>query len=247
MKDGKHKSLYLPEMERDSCGIGFVANLKGVKSHQVVEDALVMLQNMEHRGACGCEPDTGDGAGILIQTPHEFFVDECRKIQIDLPDYGSYGVGVIFFPTNKRVRVACRQRLYEVAERLSLEILGFRQIPVNNTTIGSTACSVELHYEQIFIKHNDTVDQDTLERKLFVFRMHTTHSIGSTSKGQAIVGNNYEFYWASLSTKTVVYKGQLRTDQLPVYYPDLKDPRIVSALALVHSRFSTNTFPKWKW
>ncbi len=153
---------------------------------------------------------------------------------------------MIFFPTNKRVREACRQRLYEVAERLKLEILGFREIPVNNTTIGSTARSVELHYEQIFIKHRDSVDQNTLERKLFVLRMHTTHSIGSTSRGRAIVGNNYEFYWASLSTKTVVYKGQLRTGQLPVYYPDLRDHRIISALALVHSRFSTNTFPKWK-
>ena len=246
MKEGKNKSLYLPEMERDSCGIGFVANLKGVKSHQVVEDALIMLKNMEHRGACGCEPETGDGAGILIQTPHEFFSDECRKLNIDLPDYGNYGVGVIFFPTNERVRTACRQRLYEVAERLRLVILGFRQIPVNNSSIGDSAKSVELHYEQIFIKHLDSVDQDTLERKLFVFRMHTTHSIGSTSRGQAIVGNNYEFYWASLSTKTLVYKGQLRTDQLPAYYPDLMDSRIVSALALVHSRFSTNTVPKWK-
>ena len=98
MKKGKFKSLYLPEMERDSCGIGFVANLKGVKSHQVVKDALVMLQNMEHRGACGCEPETGDGAGILIQIPHDFFSDECRKLHIELPDYGSYGVGVVFFP-----------------------------------------------------------------------------------------------------------------------------------------------------
>ena len=153
---------------------------------------------------------------------------------------------MIFFPTNERVREACRQRLYEVAERLKLVILGFRQIPVNNSTIGASARSVELNYEQIFIKHQDSIDQNTLERKLFVFRMHTTHSIGSTSRGRAIVGNNYEFYWSSLSTKTVVYKGQLRTDQLPVYYPDLKDHRIVSALALVHSRFSTNTFPKWK-
>ncbi len=233
-------------MERDSCGIGFVANLKGVKSHQVVEDALIMLQNMEHRGACGCEPETGDGAGILIQTPHEFFADECRKLNIDLPEYGKYGVGMIFFPNNQRVREACRQRLYEVAERMKLQILGFRKVPVNNTTIGSTAKSVELHYEQIFIAHRDQVDQQTLERKLFVYHMHTTHSIGSTTRGQAIEGNNYEFYWASLSTRTLVYKGQLRTDQLPVYYPDLKDHRIVSALALVHSRFSTNTFPKWK-
>jgi glutamate synthase (NADPH/NADH) large chain len=246
MKEGKNKSLYLPEMERDSCGIGFVANLKGTKSHQVVEDALIMLQNMEHRGACGCEPDTGDGAGILIQTPHEFFSDECRKLGIDLPDYGNYGVGMVFFPIAERVRDACRQRLYEVADRLDLEILGFRKIPVNNNTIGNSAKSVELHYEQVFMKHRDEVDQNTLERKLFVFRMHTTHSIGSTTRGRAIVGNNYEFYWSSLSTKTVVYKGQLRTDQLPVYYPDLRDHRIVSALALVHSRFSTNTFPKWK-
>ena len=246
MKEGNYKSLYLPEMERDSCGIGFVANLKGVKSNEVVQDALIMLQNMEHRGACGCEPDTGDGAGILIQTPHDFFADECRKLGIDLPDYGQYGAGMVFFPTAKKVREACRQRLYEVAERLDLEILGFRQIPVNNSTIGVTARSVELNFEQVFIKHKQQVDQNTLERKLFVFRMHTTHSIGSTTRGRAIVGNNYEFYWASLSTKTVVYKGQLRTDQLPVYYPDLRDQRIVSAIALVHSRFSTNTFPKWK-
>ncbi|GJM27664.1 MAG: glutamate synthase [Cyclobacteriaceae bacterium] len=246
MKKGNNKSLYLPEMEHDSCGIGFVANLKGVKSHQVVEDALIMLENMQHRGACGCEPETGDGAGILVQIPHEFFEDECRKLQIDLPDSGGYGVGVIFFPVEERVREACRQRLYEVAEILGLEILGFRKIPINNTTIGSSAKSVELHYEQIFIKHRDTVDQQTLERKLFVFRMNTTHSIGSTTRGRSIEGNNYDFYWASLSTRTVVYKGQLRTDQLPIYYTDLRDHRIVSALALVHSRFSTNTVPKWK-
>jgi len=246
MKTGNQKSLYLPEMERDSCGIGFVANLKGVKSHQVVEDALIMLENMEHRGACGCEPETGDGAGILIQIPHDFFTDECRKLQIDLPDSGQYGVGVIFFPMEEKVREACRQRLYEVAESLNLEILGFRKVPVNNSTIGNTAKSVELHYEQIFIKHREEVDQQTLERKLFVFRMNTTHSIGSTTRGKSIEGNNYQFYWASLSTKTLVYKGQLRTDQLPVYYTDLHDHRIISALALVHSRFSTNTFPKWK-
>jgi len=246
MNEGKNKSLYLPEMERDSCGIGFVANLKGVKSHQVVEDALVMLRNMEHRGACGCEPETGDGAGILIQIPHEFFSDECRKLGIDLPDYGLYGAGVIFFPTTEQVREACRQRLYEVADLLDLEILGFRRIPVNNKDIGQSAKSVELNFEQVFIKHRKEVDQSTLERKLFVFRMHTTHSIGSTTRGRAIAGNNYDFYWASLSTKTVVYKGQLRTNQLPVYYTDLRDYRIVSALALVHSRFSTNTFPKWK-
>ena len=246
MKEGERKSLYLPEMERDSCGIGFVANLKGVKSHEVVEDALIMLHNMEHRGACGCDPDTGDGAGILIQVPHDFFADECRKLDIDLPEYGQYGVGMIFFPKADRVREACRQRLYEIADRLDLEILGFRKIPVNNSTIGESAKDVELHYEQIFIKHKKYIDQNTLERKLFVFHMHSTHSIGSTSRGRAIEGNNYEFYWASLSTKTVVYKGQLRTDQLPIYYPDLKDRRIKSALALVHSRFSTNTFPKWK-
>lgn len=246
MKELQKKSLYLPEMERDSCGIGFVANLKGVKSHQVVDDALIMLQNMEHRGACGCEPETGDGAGILIQIPHQFFQDECRKIQIDLPDAGHYGVGVIFFPTSEPVREGCRKRLYEIADKLELEILGFREIPIINSSIGATAKSVELHYEQIFMKHRRPLDQNTLERKLFVFRMNSTHSIGSTSRGMSIEGNNYDFYWSSLSTKTVVYKGQLRTDQLRVYYKDLNDPRVVSALALVHSRFSTNTFPKWK-
>ncbi len=239
-------NLYLPQMERDSCGIGFVAHLKGVKSHQVVSDALIMLQNMEHRGACGCEPETGDGAGILIQLPHQFLADECRNLQIDLPEPGGYGAGMIFFPREEAVREACRERLYELAGKLELEILGFRKIPTYNGSIGGSAKSVELHYEQIFIKPKLSMDQSALERKLFVFRMGTTHSIGSTSRGRSIAGNNYEFYWASLSTKTIVYKGQLRTDQLPSYYPDLRDPRVISALALVHSRFSTNTFPKWK-
>ena len=246
MKEEPRNSLYLPQMEKDACGIGFVANLKGVRSHQVVADALVMLQNMEHRGACGCEPETGDGAGILIQVPHEFFQDECRKLRIDLGDKGTYGVGMVFFPKEELVKEACRQRLYEIAEKLDLQIIGFRRIPINNHNIGQSAKSVELHYEQIFIRQKEFIDQETLERKLFVFRMNSTHTIGSTSRGSSIVGNNYEFYWASLSTKTLVYKGQLRTDQLPEYYPDLNDPRVTSALALVHSRFSTNTFPKWK-
>ncbi len=246
MKDVLNNSLYLPEMEKDACGIGFVAHLKGEKSHQVVEDALVMLQNMEHRGACGCEPETGDGAGILIQIPHPFYWDECRKLHIDLGEPGTYGVGMIFFPMDPTVREACKDRLQELADGVGLKILGYRQIPVNNQEIGASAKSVELHYEQIFVALKDAGDQQTLERKLFVFRLSSTHSIGSTSRGRSIAGNNYDFYWASLSTKTIVYKGQLRTDQLRVYYPELQDQRVQSALALVHSRFSTNTFPKWK-
>ena len=249
MVNQTNKSLYVPSMEHDSCGIGFVSHLKGVKSHQIVRNALTMLENMEHRGACGCEPETGDGAGILIQLPHQFLVDTCKQSGFVLPEQGQYGVGMIFFPQEESVREACRERLKEVADLLDLEILGYRTVPTNNQEIGAMAKSVELHYEQIFIQLKEQPEkggQEILERKLFVFHMHTTHSIGSTTRGRSIPGNNYGFYWASLSTKTLVYKGQLRTDQLKTYYPDLLDSRVETALALVHSRFSTNTFPKWK-
>ncbi len=244
----KEKScgLYNPVYEKDSCGIGFVANLKGNASHKIVDDALIMLENMEHRGATGSDPETGDGAGVLIQIPHLFFREECAKINIILPEPNQYGIGMVFFPQQEDVKEACRERLLEVAELLGLEIIGYRALPTDNSKIGTTSRSVELNFEQIFIKLKNEGNNQDLERKLFVFRKHTTHSIGSTSRLDSIAGNNYQFYWASLSTKTIVYKGQLRTDQVKKYFHDLNDTRIVSALALVHSRFSTNTFPNWK-
>ena len=239
------KTLYTPSLEHDSCGIGFVAHLKGEKSHKVVQDGLTMLKNMEHRGGCGCEPESGDGAGILIQNPHDFLQDECEKIGIHLPEQGQYGVGAMFFHSDGAIRVATKQRIKQHLDQLGFTLLGYRQVPVNNNFIGKSAQIAELPVEQMFVKLDDNPGGEAeLERKLFVLRKLTTHSIGKTAT--AVPGNDYEFYWVSLSHKTLVYKGMLRTDQLADYFPDLNDPRFESALALVHSRFSTNTVPKWK-
>ncbi len=241
----KNKSLYTPQLEHDSCGIGFVAQIKGIKSHKIVEDGLTMLANMEHRGGCGCDAESGDGAGILLQTPHEFFKEECAKIGINLPQYGKYGVGVMFFNASEGLIRATKDRIELHLEQLGFELLGYRKVPVNNKVIGEQAKESELPIEQIFVQLKDqSLGSDELERKLYVLRKLTTHSIGKSAI--EVEGNNYEFYWLSLSYKTVVYKGMLRTNQLGGYYPDLKDERFKSALSLVHSRFSTNTVPKWK-
>ena len=237
-----NNGLYSPEFEHDSCGIGFVANIKSNKSHQIVSDALTILENMEHRGACGCENNTGDGAGILIQTPHEFFFDECVKLGVHLPSYGKYAVGVLFFPKEIRQREECRDILNRCAEKLGLEILIYRKVPVNPQGIGPTALSVEPEIEQVFIACPDHItNPDDFERKLFVLRNYATHTISNTVKKDAV-----GFYVASLSYKTVVYKGQLTSLQLREYFPDLNNKRVVSAFGLIHSRFATNTFPSWK-
>ncbi len=236
------KGLYSPEFERDACGIGFVANIKSNKSHQIVSDALTILENMEHRGACGCENNTGDGAGIMIQTPHEFFFDECVKLGIHLPSYGRYGVGVIFFPRDIKLKEVCRDIFNRSVEKLGLEILGYRKVPVNPDGIGPTALSVEPEIEQVFIACPDHINNpDDFERKLFVLRNYSSHLINNTVKKDAI-----GFYVASLSYKTVVYKGQLTSMQVRNYFPDLSNKRVVSAFGLIHSRFATNTFPSWK-
>ncbi len=236
------QGLYDPSFEHDACGIGFVANIKGNKSHQHISDALTVLENMEHRGACGCENNTGDGAGIMLQMPHEFFFDECISLGIHLPSYGKYGVGFLFFPKEIRLREACRDIFNRAAEKLGLEILGYRKVPVNRTDIGPTALSVEPCMEQVFIGCPDHInDPEVLERKLFVLRNYATHTIQNTVKKDGI-----GFYLSSLSYKTIVYKGQLTSGQVRGYFPDLSDKRVVSAFGLVHSRFATNTFPSWK-
>ncbi|WP_205512201.1 glutamate synthase large subunit [Longitalea arenae] len=237
-----NQGLYHPSFERDACGIGFVANIKGHKSHQNISDALTILENMEHRGACGCENNTGDGAGIMIQTPHEFFFDECIKLGVHLPAFGRYGVGVIFFPREIRLREECRDIFNRAAEKLGLEILVYRKVPVNPDGIGPSALSVEPEMEQVFIACPDHINNpDDFERKLFVLRNYASHTINNTVKKDAI-----GFYIASLSYKTVVYKGQLTSNQVRPYFNDLTNKRMVSAFGLVHSRFATNTFPSWK-
>ncbi|MES2772590.1 MAG: glutamate synthase large subunit [Bacteroidota bacterium] len=236
------EGLYRPEYEHDACGIGFVANIKGHKSHQHIGDALTILENMEHRGACGCENNTGDGAGIMLQLPHEFFFDEAIQLGIHLPAVGRYGVGMVFFPKEVQQREECREIFNRAAKKLKLNVLAYRKVPVDPTDIGVTALSVEPEIEQVIIGCPDHINnQDEFERKLFVLRNYATHTINSTVKKDAI-----GFYLASLSSKTIIYKGQLTSTQVRRYFPDLSDERMVSAFGLVHSRFATNTFPSWK-
>ncbi len=237
-----NQGLYDPSFEHDACGIGFVANIKGHKSHQHISDALTVLENMEHRGACGCEKNTGDGAGIMIQTPHEFFFDECLRLGVHLLSFGKYAAGMVFFPKEIRLREECRDILNRTAEKLGLEILAYRKVPVNTADIGPTALSVEPEMEQVFVACPDHISNpEEFERKLFVLRNYASHLINNTVRKDDI-----GFYMASLSYKTIVYKGQLTSHQVRQYFPDLSNKRVVSAFGLVHSRFATNTFPSWK-
>lgn len=238
----QEQGLYRPEFEHDACGTGFAAHIKGRKSHQIIRDALTMLENMEHRGACGCERTTGDGAGIMIQMPHEFLYAECLKMGIRLPDAGKYGVGMVFFPKEPRWREECREIIQRCAEKVGLEILGYRKVPVRPDGIGETALSVEPEIEQLFIACPYHIsDPEEFERKLFVLRNYITKTVRCS-----IPKDKAEIYFASFSGKTIVYKGQLTTYQVGHYYPDLRDERMVSAFGLIHSRFATNTFPSWK-
>ncbi|MEQ9439596.1 MAG: glutamate synthase large subunit [Cyclobacteriaceae bacterium] len=240
MKDHQ-QSLYDSSFEHDACGIGFVAHLQGKKSHSIVDDAIIMLQNMEHRGACGCEPDTGDGAGILVQKPHLFFQE---VTDFDLPDFEHYGVAMLFLPANAQVREACRKHFDTIIEELGLELIGYRKVPTNNQSLGRSAKLVEHRIEQAFIRWKGEApsnDPMALERRLYVLKNYASHVIHREVKD-----TEDTFYIASCSYKTLIYKGQLTTFQVRPYYLDLQHPSFVTALALVHSRFSTNTFPKWK-
>src|SRR5688572_8451091 len=242
MKETTSRGLYTPELEHDACGIGFVANINGAKTNQTLRDALSMLENMEHRGGKGSSPKTGDGAGVLIQIPHDFFVDEAARLGFALPACGKYGVGMVFFPRDKKVANACREVPRKTIKEVGLDLIGFRVVPVDSSVPGPGAAEVEPIIEQVFVKPLDeTIIGDAFERKLFVLRNCTSHTISNSVKG-----SNKEFYITSFSSRTIVYKGQLRTEQLRIYFNDLQDSRLKTALALVHSRFSTNTFPNWK-
>ncbi len=238
----QRQGLYLPELEHDACGIGFRANMKGRKSHQIVADAIHMLERMDHRGACGCDPNTGDGAGILIQIPHEYFVEEATKLGFQLPPAGEYGVGMIFFPRDEEVREECRNLLTRKIRKLGMTLLGFRKVPTRNHTLGEGSLSVEPCVEQIFIKRPDHITTDIgFERKLYVLRQVSTRLIS-----ESVQGARDFFYFSSLSCSTISYKGQLTTAQLKDYFPELENESVVSAFGVVHSRFSTNTMPAWR-
>jgi len=242
LRETNQQGLYHPSFEKDSCGVGFIANIKGSKSHQIVSDALTMLERMEHRGACGCEPNTGDGAGILIQIPHEFFSSECSKLGFKLPAYGNYGVGLVFFPRDAKVRQESRTVLNRQIKKMKMTLLGYRVLPTNNSDLGETALNAEPIMEQVFIKRPDDIsDPDDFERKLFILRKYSTTIITESVKGV-----ESQFYFSSLSYKTIAYKGMVTSGQLRPYFADLEHDDVVSALAVIHSRFSTNTFPSWR-
>lgn len=237
----KSFGLYQPDFEFDSCGVGFVANMKGVKSFKIISDAITMLENMEHRGATGYESNTGDGAGIQIQIPHELLFDEALNYGIDLPDPGYYGVGMLFFSQNNFIRDECKEIIQQSAEKLNLKILGYRPVPVNNLDLGDLAKSVEPVMEMLFVERPyDVETEKEFERKLFVFKNYISHQVTSVTNNDPI-----GFYSASFSCKKIIYKGQLRSVQVRNYFKDLTDPRTRSAFGMVHSRFATNTSPTW--
>ena len=236
-----NQGLYDPSFERDSCGIGFVANLKNKKSNKIVRDALTMLINMEHRGGCGCEPESGDGAGILLQVPHDFFQSELKKQNVDLPEFGKYGVAMTFFPKDENLRVIVKDRFEEYIKKLGFELIAYRKVPTDNSMLGKSSLATEPEVQQVFLKYLLSDSKEDLERRLVVLRKYAIRTIKNE-----IAGADENFYIASCSYKVIVYKGMLRTDQVPAYYLDLQNDEMESALAVVHSRFSTNTFPKWR-
>ena len=236
------KSLYNPQFEHDSCGVGCITNFKGTSSHSIVKDALTMLENMEHRGATGSDPDTGDGAGILIQIPHDFLKEQLQTFGVQLPKAGLYGVGMIFYPQHYATRELCRKVINDCMMTMGFKLITYRLVPTDSSIPGHESKSVEPYIEQLFLVHeDDTMKSDDLERKLFVLGNYITNQINN-----CVQAANDEFYIASLSCNTLIYKGQLKTDQLRRYYHDLQNQGLTSALAIVHSRFSTNTFPNWK-
>jgi len=247
MKNDKHNiaGLYDASFEHDSCGVGFIVNIKGTKSHKLVRQAFEIGINLLHRGACGCEKNTGDGAGILLQLPHKFLAKKTAAIGFELPDPGSYGVGMVFLPHDLAAQQKIENIFAEVIKDENQILLGWRDVPTDDTHLGATAKSGEPIIRQVFIsRENSELGQDDahlhFERKLYVIRKRVSREVGALEQIAPDM-----FYIASLSSNTIVYKGMLIADQIERMFPDLNDPDVESALALVHSRFSTNTFPSW--
>lgn len=237
----KKQGLYDPWYEHDACGVGFVAHLKGQKSHEIVQQGLTILMNLRHRGACGCEVNTGDGAGILLQIPHKFLKEVCAGVGISLPSPNEYGVGTVYLPPQTSERKSCEKIFQEIIAEEGQHFLGWRTIPTDNFNLGPTAKSAEPVVRQIFIGRNSNIlDDMAFERKLYVIRKRVENAI----RYSKMKGGNY-FYVSSLSYKTIVYKGMLLPEQMYDFFPELSNPAVESSLAVVHSRFSTNTFPSW--
>ncbi|KJR98368.1 MAG: glutamate synthase [Peptococcaceae bacterium BRH_c4a] len=236
------QGLYDPRFEHDACGIGFVANIKGKKSNEIVRQALTTLVNLDHRGARGSETNTGDGAGILMQIPHTFFEKKCAITGIHLPLAGSYGVGMLFLPRAAALQKACEEILERVIREEGLTLLGWRTVPVNDYALGETARLSQPVIRQVFIARNPQIeDEMAFERKLYVIRKRAKKEVHGSC-----LREGETFYFASLSSRTIVYKGMLTPEQLSAFFLDLNDLDMETAIALVHSRFSTNTFPSWE-
>jgi glutamate synthase (ferredoxin) len=237
------QGLYDPRLEHDACGVGFVVDLKGRKSHELVQKALQILLNLEHRGACGCEKNTGDGAGILLQTPDRFLRRECEKFGITLPAGGEYSAGMVFLPTDPEARRQCEELFEKIVRDEGQSVLGWRDVPTDNSSLGPSAKAAQPVIRQIYVgREGGRLPADSLafERKLYVIRKRVEHAICASA-----IGQRRAFYVPSLSCKTIIYKGMLNSPQILSFYPDLRDPAVETALAMVHSRFSTNTFPNW--
>jgi glutamate synthase (NADPH) large chain len=235
------QGLYDPAHEHDACGIGFVASVTGQKSHDIITKGIQVLLNLTHRGACGCDPETGDGAGVLIQVPHQFFARECHKLGFELPEPGSYGVGMTFLPVEKNPRLQCEGILERIVREEGLTVLGWRDTPTFASAIGRVARASQPYIQQIFVGRAAGMDEDAFERKLYVVRKRAENEVR-----QSGIEDAETFYIPSLSCRTIVYKGLLLAPQITNFYRELSDPDVMSALCLVHQRFSTNTFPSWQ-
>ena len=235
------QGLYDPRLEHDACGIGFVAHIKGHRSHDIIVKGIQVLINLTHRGACGCDPETGDGAGVLIQIPHAFFARECARLGFTLPPAGEYGVGMTFLPVERHPRLLCEGIIERIVLEEGLTVLGWRDTPIDGSAIGRVARASQPYIQQILVGRAKAMTEEELERKLYIVRKRAEAEIAASD-----VPDKDFFYIPSLSARTIVYKGLLLAPQIANFYPELSDPEVVSALCLVHQRFSTNTFPTWQ-
>jgi glutamate synthase (NADPH) large chain len=235
------QGLYHPQNEHDNCGMGLVASIRGEKSHEIIRKGLEVLINLTHRGAAGCDPETGDGAGILIQIPHVFFSRECGELGMPLPAEGAYGVAMCFLPVDKHSRLQCEGVIERIANAEGATVIGWRDTPVNGDAIGREARASQPYIEQLFVRRPEGLDEEAFERLLYRIRRRTENEIcGSDIEGKE------DFYVPSFSCRTIIYKGLMLAPQIEKFYFELANPIVSSALALVHQRFSTNTFPSWK-
>ena len=237
----KKQGLYDPRFEHDACGVGFVCNIKGEKSHAIVQQGIEVLERLSHRGAVGADPETGDGAGILIQMPHKFLLKKCKQNGIVLPEFGFYGTGLVFLPTDEKDKRACMDMFEKFINEEGQECLGWRDISVDSLAIGKGARATMPFISQVFISRNKSLEnQIVFERKLYIIRKQIENAIRQSSLEQKSF-----FYITNLSSRTLSYKGLLMPSQLKNFFQDLRDESIESSLCLVHSRYSTNTFPTW--